>query len=128
LQYKIHSQTFFGSLMENENTFPVFPVEIFGEISEHIQGGSDWKSFVLTCKRLYDFNTQKKINRYANHLTTLLKIFPDKPWNLNYLSVNPSFSFNFVFAHPDFEWDWNYLSDNPSLSFDFVLEHPELKW
>src|SRR5579871_2816627 len=90
------------------------------EISEMIESGSTWKNFILVCTTTNSFNTKEKVRRYANHLATLLKLFPDKPWDWFWLSHNASLSFDFVLAHPDLPqraWKWVGLSDNPSLSF-----------
>src|SRR5205085_974364 len=106
---------------------PVLDYDVMVEISEHIPDGKTWKSFVWTCRAMYQLNTPKKVRRYANHLVTLLELFPDKPWDLYGLSQNPNISFDFVLAHPELKWDWYGLSDSPNISFDFVLAHPELE-
>ena len=98
------------------------------EISEHIPDGKTWKSFVWTCQALYQLNTPKKVRRYANHLATLLKLFPSKSWDWYALSSHPKLSFECVLAHRESSWVWSGLSQNPNLSFDFVTDHPELEW
>ena len=104
----------------------VLPSEIFGEISEHIQEGSTWKAFTQSCKTLYSLNTPAKINRYSNHLMTLLIKHPNgiggRPWNMDVLSSNLNLPWSFVEAHLDgiggWSWDMRCLSSNPNLPWD----------
>src|SRR5437868_13050506 len=92
------------------------PYDALVEISEHIPDGKTWKNFVWTCQALYQLNTPKKVRRYANHLTTLFKLFPDKLWDMYGISQNPNISFDFVLTHPELKWNWYGLSYNPNLS------------
>ena len=86
--------------------------DILFEISKHIKDGKTWKSLIFVCKATYEFNTKDKVRKYANHITTLLKFFPDKNWDWYWLSKNPSLSFDFVLARPELNWIWSLLSHN----------------
>src|SRR5271170_3753785 len=84
----------------------IFPIEILTTISNCIREGSTWKAFTQTCKSLYKLNTIVTINKYSNHLATLLKKHPEWQWrNIVGLSHNPNLPWNFVEVHRD--WNWN---------------------
>jgi hypothetical protein len=114
------------------------PMDMFMEISNYIQEGSTWKAFTQSCHSLYKLNTQEKINRYSNHLLTLLVKHPPGKgdgwkWDMATLSQNPSLPWSLVEAHPPGEehgWKWDMweLSANPSLSWSFVEVHLNWKW
>src|SRR5271170_6499267 len=106
----------------------VFPIEILTVISNHIRFGSTWKAFTQTCKNVYKLNTIVAINKYSNHLATLLKKYRDWGWDLLGLSRNPNLSWSFVEAHPEWEWNMFGLSSNLNLSWSFVEAHREWKW
>src|SRR5277367_2418114 len=97
----------------------IFPIEILTVISNCIQEGSTWKAFTQTCKSVYKLNTIVVINKYSNHLATLLKKYPEWKWDMTGLSINPNLSWSFVEAHPEWKWDIVELSTNRNLSWSF---------
>src|SRR5690348_154197 len=85
------------------------------EISNHINHGSTWKSWILVCKFFSQMNNSERRARYSNHLLTLLKLFPDQPgWDWYWISRNPNITWEIVNSHPDWPWSWNGLSRNPN--------------
>src|SRR5271170_285722 len=106
----------------------IFPIEILIVISNHIRLGCTWKAFTQACKNVYKLNTIVAINKYSNHLTTLLKKYPEWKWDMYWLSRNPNLSWSFVEAHPDWNWNVNEMSYNPNLSWSFVEAHPNWNW
>ena len=98
----------------------IIPNDIWFEISKHINTGSDWKSFIFTCKSFSKFNNQSKINKLANHLTTLIKLHPDEPWDWGYISRNPNITIDFIEANPHKPWNWGCISGNPNLTMEFI--------
>src|SRR5277367_6734093 len=106
----------------------IFPIEILTVISNYIQEGSTWKTFTQTCKSVYKLNTIVTINKYSNHLATLLKKHPEWNWDLLELSGNPNLPWSFVEVHSDWDWKMYWLSCNPSLPWSFVEAHPDLEW
>lgn len=50
--------------------------DIWSVISEFIPEGS-WKDFIFTCKMFLSFNTLERIKKKADHLLTLIKMYPD---------------------------------------------------
>src|SRR5271170_6571067 len=98
----------------------IFPIEILTVISSHIRLGCTWKAFTQTCKSVYKLNTIVAINKYSNHLTTLIKKHPEWNWDMDGLSRNPNLPWSFVEGHPDWKWDVRGLSSNPNLSWSFV--------
>ena len=63
-----------------------------------------------------------------NHLTKLLELFPDKPWNYDSLSSNPNITWEFVQNNPDKRWDYDYLSHNPNLTWEIIAKNPDKPW
>src|SRR5271170_7906976 len=106
----------------------VFPIEILTAISSRILEGSTWKAFTQTCKSVYKLNTIVAINKYSNHLATLLNTYPGWKWDMEGLSRNPSLPWSFVEAHQYLKWDMNGLSSNLNLSWSFVEAHRDWKW
>src|SRR5277367_3889631 len=106
----------------------IFPIEILTVISNYIQEGSTWKAFTQTCKSVYKLNTIVVINKYSNHLTTLLNTYPDWKWDVFGLSGNPNLFWSFVEAHRNWCWHMDELSGNPNLPWSFVEAHREWKW
>src|SRR5277367_2174325 len=106
----------------------LFPIEILTVISSRIREGSTWKAFTQTCKSLYKLNTIVAINKYSNHLTTLLNTYPDWKWDIDELSLNPNLPWSFVEAHPEWEWNMYRWSRNPNLSWGFVDALPDWCW
>jgi hypothetical protein len=102
--------------------------DCIGQIAEYITDGVTWKGITQTCHALYEMNTKDKINKYANHLMTLLGMYPNESWDFSDISNSPRISYDFVLTHLELRWDWLKLSTNPALSFDFVSKHPELPW
>src|SRR5271170_2398177 len=101
----------------------IFPIEILTVISSCILEGHTWKAFTQTCKSVYKLNTIVVINKYSNHLTTLLNTYPDWKWDVLALSGNPNLPWSFVETHCNLKWDIFGLSGNPNLSWSFVEAH-----
>jgi hypothetical protein len=53
----------------------------YREIANHIDCGSDWKSWLLVCKDFAAMANRAQVARFSNHLTTLLKLYPDRYWD-----------------------------------------------
>src|SRR4051812_43828561 len=92
------------------------------EIAKHIENGSDWKNWIFVCKAFAGMNTQSRIDRYSNHLTTLLKLFPDKSWNWNHMSDNPNITWQIIQDNPTRRWNWSSISRNPSITWQTVCQ------
>src|SRR5271170_4237780 len=103
----------------------IFPIEILTIISNCIREGSTWKAFTQTCKSLYKLNTIVAINKYSNHLATLLNTYPEWNWDIAGLSLNSNLHWSIMETHFNTNWDMEDLSYNPSLSWSFVEAHPE---
>ncbi len=105
------------------------------ELAEYILNFTDWgstfKSILFTCKRWN--NLQLKIipngrSIFANHLTTLIKLCPDKPWDWYKLSSNPNITWDIICTNYDKPWDWYELSSNPKITWDIVCTNPDKAW
>ena len=53
---------------------------------------------------------------------------PDRPWNWQWLSGNPSMTWEIVQANPDKPWNWEVLSRNPSISWKFIQANLDNPW
>ncbi len=61
-------------------------------------------------------------------METLLKIWPDAPWDYNILSYNPNITLKYVLDNPDKPWSYHFLAQNSSITMKDILAHPELPW
>src|SRR3954466_13707696 len=98
------------------------------EIAKHIECGSDWKNWILVCKAFTIMNTYDQIARYSNHLTTLLKMFPDKPWDWYGLSQNPNITWQAILDNLDKPWNWYYISHNPNITWKNIYDNLDKPW
>ena len=84
-------------------------------IFSFVNSGSTFKSVLYTCRRwniliLSVYPNGKII--FANHLRTLLKFLPNKPWDYDWLSGNPSINWEIVRNNPEIPWNYDCLSIN----------------
>lgn len=69
-----------------------------------------------------------------NTLTKLLEEFPDKPWDMHFVSANPNFTLEYIDSHPELSWDfrgddWDEgVSGNPNLTLDYVINNKDKNW
>ena len=47
-----------------------------------------------------------------NELEKLLKKYPDKPWNWEWISRNPNITIDIINQNPDKPWNWDLISNN----------------
>lgn len=53
---------------------------------------------------------------------------PDKNWNLEYMSLNPSLKWEDVLNNLDKNWRWDHLSRHPNITFEIIKNNPQFKW
>ena len=53
---------------------------------------------------------------------------PDKPWNWEYVSLNPNLTLKMLNNHTDKPWDWRNMTYNPCLMIDMIDEYEEEDW
>lgn len=104
--------------------------EVLANILKHTDSGSMYKAVCLVCKDWYQVARQMFSNGdvFANHLATLLQLFPDAKWDIEALSANPNITWEYVQEHTDIQWSFKYLSLNPNVTWDIVQLHPSLDW
>ena len=105
--------------------------EIWSIIFGHVGEGSTYKNILFTCKgfqQLMERDYPEKKDRLCNHLATLLKLFPNKPWDWYGLSANPNVTWAIVEANLDKPWDWDWLSANPNVTWAIVKANPDKPW
>lgn len=68
----------------------------------------------------------------SNHLTKLIKEYPDKEWSTNLLSYNPNITWNFIKDNLDLlQWNWkwsNLYSDDDVPIWFFIVRNDKLDW
>lgn len=65
------------------------------------------------------------------HLEKLVKMYVNKKWKWDFLTVNKNISINFILKNrkSPFKWDWKCLMDNPNMTLDIVeLNLKKIKW
>ena len=94
-----------------------------------INSDESYRNVFIVCKEWYsmiDHITAEK--KYTNHLTMLLKLFPDEKWNYSGLSYNPNITLEYVIQNPNIPWDYNGLSCNPNITWEHVRDNPNIPW
>jgi len=79
----------------------------------------------------------------TNHLTKLIKEYPDKEWSTNILSYNPNITWNFIKDNRDLlpwsnlysddnvpsgHWEWKYISRSPNITWDNINSNLDYGW
>ena len=59
-------------------------------------------------------------NEWSQQWFQFIKNNPDKPWDWDYLSLNPNVTWDVVQANLDKPWVWDWLSENPNLTRDVI--------
>lgn len=64
-----------------------------------------------------------------NIFTFLLLKYPNKGWNMEWVSANPNIDMKFILDNPQIEWKWyNGISKNPNLTMYFIDQFYEENW
>ncbi len=61
-------------------------------------------------------------------LYRLYKANPDKDWDWESLSRNPTITWEIVKTNPDKDWDWWGLSWNPNITWEIIQANPDKPW
>lgn len=64
----------------------------------------------------------------VNHLTKLLELYPDKPWNWYDVSKNPNITWEYIMNNPDKLWNWYGISGNPNITWEIVQNNLNKPW
>ncbi len=89
------------------------------KILKNTNSGKDYKNFILVSKLWY--LTLNKLfpegGHFVNHLTTLLKLFPDKNWNYLGLMHNPNITYDYILSNSRFDQNsiMSYIVYNPNI-------------
>jgi hypothetical protein len=105
--------------------------DILCEILRWINTGSSYKSCTRVCrlwKRLTAREHPTARAKFANHLLTLILMFPNAQWRWHTVSKNPNITYAAVHAHPELPWDWHGFSMNPSVDWETIAANPEDPW
>ncbi len=99
-------------------------------ILRYINSGKDYKSVCLVSKQFY--NIINKLfpggDKFANHLLTLLKLFPDENWDYQRMSKNPNITIEYIKANLYKNWNFKQLTQNSRFTLNDVLNNPEIPW
>lgn len=111
----------------NYNSYPMEESWIF--IFDFLTSPRDFRELGLTCKQNYKTlgKFEKKL-RNTRHIERLLRYFPDKPWDWNHLSQNPSVTWDVIQKHLDKPWNWYYVSLKHSVTWDIIQQNPDIPW
>jgi hypothetical protein len=93
-------------------------------VLRYTECGTDYKSFCLVAKEWFKV-LREMFDRgdvFANHLLTLLKLFPDAKWNYVDLSGNPNMRMWYVLENSEKEdWYSHGLSANSGIQPDEIV-------
>jgi len=72
--------------------------DIVREILAYIDCGSDYKSAIFVCRFWRESAPEwgAAVDKYSNHLQTLVKMYPNWQWNATELYRNPNADWNFI--------------------------------
>ena len=106
------------------------PVDILSEIISHVTEGSTYKSCALVSTAWHKAARANShmIEGFTNHLWTLIKYWPDKPWDWYRLSAHPLITFDIVRNHMELPWNWSRVSQNINITMSIIEAHPYLPW
>src|SRR5271170_4311862 len=90
-------------ILDQVQPHPIWKIsELVEGVLSNIDCGSDYKSVVRVCK-LWRERAQEwgaAVDRFSNHLQTLIKMYPYWNWDLEELSRNPNITWEFIKSHP----------------------------
>ena len=52
----------------------------------------------------------------------------DKPWYMNFVSLNPTITFDIVDANLDKQWNYSYLCINPNITYEYIINNTYIDW
>jgi hypothetical protein len=58
-----------------------------------------------------------------NMLIALL--YPNKPWDWQYISENPNLTMEIIEKYPNKPWDWYLISYNSNITMDFIEKNQD---
>ena len=136
----------------------MFDNNIIHNILRNTASGKDFKNFSLVSK------TWRSIiesifpggDKFANHLLTLISMFPEEDWNTDFIKTNPSIpdkphiwkfiedklqkpvvqkygyprslTWELVVNNPNINWNMQELSRHPNITVDIIKNNPNSKW
>jgi len=110
------------------NFIYILPKEIYGLIAPYLPSGRTIESWSKVNKYFGSLITRQIEDKYTNHLWTLIKLFPDKPWDWRYISSNPNITWKIIRDNPDKPWSWRDISRNPNITMEIIRDNPNKLW
>jgi hypothetical protein len=109
--------------------YSIFEIIIYGPNA----AGSDYKSLILVNHKIQKIGYQLWDDAkclLANHLLTLLKLYPNKPWSWSSVRNNPNITLKIIESNPDLPWSGKYKKQKKSSRKGFVISsiNPNLTW
>ena len=77
---------------------------------------------------MQQFNDDNINNLWRKEWFQFIKKNPNKPWDFDCLSANPSITWDIVKDNPDVPWNFALLSANPNITWDIVKDNPDKPW
>jgi hypothetical protein len=99
--------------------------DILGRVLDWIDCGSGYKVVVVVCRRWCTICTRVHPTArtdFANHLWTLIGMFPDAPWNWNLISANPNTTYARIMAE-DRPWEAYGVLHNPNTPREAIIDY-----
>jgi hypothetical protein len=81
--------------------------DLISIIFNYIDSGYTYKSIIFTCKDWYNIMRKYHPNlwiKFCHMFSTILKFYPNKPWNWFYISQNPNLLMEIISNNPDKLW------------------------
>ena len=63
------------------------------------------------------------ISLNPNLTMEIIEKYPDKPWKWEWISSNPNITMEMIEKYPDKPWNWDFISENPNLTMEFIEKH-----
>ena len=70
----------------------------------------------------------ESISRNPSITMEMIEKYPDKPWNWHTISRNPSITMEIIEKYPEKPWNWGKISSNPNITMEFIQKYPEKLW
>lgn len=110
----------------------LLPVEVMENVlCQFVASGKDWLTFALVCKSWLAVANDKRrwaIKKYDRVVWRLVRKYPTKAWDWQWVSAHPNVTIDLVEANPDLPWNYGGLSDNPNITWDFIKNNLDKDW
>src|SRR5207253_4992886 len=108
-------------------TFHILPEDLIIYILKYVNYGSYYKSVALVSRHICGL-IKKAIpdadTKFCNNIGTLLKMYPDKPYNFSFLTLNPQITWDNILTNLDKPWKWKKLLNRQDITWEIIEKIP----